>query len=1264
QLDGAADATGHHDHITGLAVLRACYRHAEKHPAQKILIVGHTDRSGKDPYNLTLSQMRADNVLYALAGEREKWAKLSEKKHKVRDYQLILKWVARERGWGCDPGEVDDDLGPKTRAAIRKFQKLYNDEAEADIAVDGIVGVETWGAFFDLYVDKLMVMLKTDEAGLDTLRRKLKFIEQGRKTVGCGENYPIEEARRDEYRSQINRRVEILFFDPGEEPQMGCHPEPGKCDADKCEIYNPRMYTFEHIPVEPDTPARRFFIKVVDEYDHPLWSEEGEKYVLHQNGKKDEGELDAEGRAFFFNVSEREPFRLEVRGRVCAITEGAFLLPEQLDKRVAEGGIEYGGTFPFDWAWADDDAGLADGKPRSELFWEEYESVRKGFMGSRVQQATAAVEAADEKSGDQRQEALDANQRHEEARRKYEQALEKYDFAWARRRESPEEYETARKNRDLAQKEYDLTGEELDKALAEGERALKQEINVLEEHQHMLGGGGGRTLMGLGPSTFWQHEHITRRDIRIRKKYLDEFPEVVAVIKATPVQVRVGPLVRYTRHDAAVVWVELETPGLVRVKVGEKEPQEKIHHGATVRVGGRHFAAVPVYGLVPDTAYQYTLELVPLPAVGNIPVEGEFTDEVFPYKLHPKILADFKRQLRPCAFPGSEWLRFRTLRKAYGDRLRFAYGSCRKSGGSGIDAMKHLWSAMHRTTDTGDWPSFLLLIGDQIYADDIETNQAKAIQSQRVAWRKPGPAGGDALSPGAWAGRFASRFTPFSESYQGKASEYATNPLYGLSKNWLFNIPVNKNDQRVAAGDGYAGIHAADFAEYAFLYETAWGTETVEQEFIRRVLANVPSFMIFDDHEVTDDWNFDQEWSDMAHKGKDFSEWPATIGDGLAAYWMYQGWGNQDPSQWKQDERTKVLLEARRQGTDALADLRGCLRKEVRPPQETTETGRLKWYYKLPVSPSFLVLDGRTQRVLKAKARDSVVMTDDQFDWLRTELKQADRSGQAGAFVVAADPVVLPAALALGMSAHRRDEPGLQDEIARLVLNRGELRGRDIEHWMADASWGKIKEVFKSLGQNRKALKTVVFLSGDVHFSFNMVATLAGDGPAFPELLQLVCSPIQKRLGEGTQGKARKIIEPNRDAIDDLRTGAKMAFFRWLATPMSFDSEFDGMKMSLAGFRGHSNPASTVIMENSVAVVDGWLTSPGDQNYRPGELVVREQYLMNSAAPLERLEDRPPHRPFMFNPPVPGKTPPAGDFIEFWYQSVKGGSVMTRAPVR
>ena len=48
--------------VTGLAAIRAAYRHAKANPGQKMIVTGHTDRSGSADYNLKLSEQRGDSV--------------------------------------------------------------------------------------------------------------------------------------------------------------------------------------------------------------------------------------------------------------------------------------------------------------------------------------------------------------------------------------------------------------------------------------------------------------------------------------------------------------------------------------------------------------------------------------------------------------------------------------------------------------------------------------------------------------------------------------------------------------------------------------------------------------------------------------------------------------------------------------------------------------------------------------------------------------------------------------------------------------------------------------------------------------------------------------------------------------------------------------------------------------------------------------------------------------------------------------------------
>ncbi len=62
--------------------------------------------------------------------------------------------------------------------------------------------------------------------------------------------------------------------------------------------------------------------------------------------------------------------------------------------------------------------------------------------------------------------------------------------------------------------------------------------------------------------TLWQHDHIGRRDIAIRPSFVNVEK---AEIQARPIKIRVGPILRHTDHQSACIWVETETPALVRV---------------------------------------------------------------------------------------------------------------------------------------------------------------------------------------------------------------------------------------------------------------------------------------------------------------------------------------------------------------------------------------------------------------------------------------------------------------------------------------------------------------------------------------------------------------------------------------------------------------------------------------------------------------------------------------------------------------------------
>jgi len=254
------------ERITGLSALRAAYLQAGDNPEQKLLLAGHTDTSGDAKSNEKLSKQRTENVLYVLTGQKNEWVKISEDRHKNEDIKHILRWVARWKGWPCHTDSTGNIYDEKTRAAVKAFQKEFSNTGDCyAIKVDGNAGKETWGAFFHLYMQRLAELSHTDVAGLEVLRNKLHWLYDDLRRVGCGEYHPTDMPGKDNFKSQKNRRVELLFYDPGEEPLNRpsgdiCH-KGGKGGSSTCPIYNPAFYDYEYI-----VPKRLDIVKADDHF--------------------------------------------------------------------------------------------------------------------------------------------------------------------------------------------------------------------------------------------------------------------------------------------------------------------------------------------------------------------------------------------------------------------------------------------------------------------------------------------------------------------------------------------------------------------------------------------------------------------------------------------------------------------------------------------------------------------------------------------------------------------------------------------------------------------------------------------------------------------------------------------------------------------------------------------------------------------------------------------------------------------------------------
>lgn len=262
---------------SGLGIVASLFRHVDQNPGKKLVIAAHADTSGDVAYNFTLSGKRGEAVLAVIENDKDKWATTCQGQQKIQDFQQVLSHYHDLLGWECDPKGVDGVVGENTKKALKGFRTRYNTEkadrgfgGSPDLPESALAGdklkAEYWKAFFDLYQWELAQGLGTDIPGLTAFRGKVQFVDGGKKFLPCGESFPIQQPDRGNFRSQTNRRIEFLLFDPGEEPSLTCPASRSTVHTkQECPIYGLRRYVRNFI-----APLWLIRFRVVDEDDDPV----------------------------------------------------------------------------------------------------------------------------------------------------------------------------------------------------------------------------------------------------------------------------------------------------------------------------------------------------------------------------------------------------------------------------------------------------------------------------------------------------------------------------------------------------------------------------------------------------------------------------------------------------------------------------------------------------------------------------------------------------------------------------------------------------------------------------------------------------------------------------------------------------------------------------------------------------------------------------------------------------------------------------------
>ncbi|WP_160050459.1 alkaline phosphatase D family protein [Nocardiopsis sp. FR4] len=458
---------------------------------------------------------------------------------------------------------------------------------------------------------------------------------------------------------------------------------------------------------------------------------------------------------------------------------------------------------------------------------------------------------------------------------------------------------------------------------------------------------------------------------------------------------RLGPLLRHPGPTTATVWVETDAPCLVSVVVEGAARAT----APTFTVHGHHYAVCTVEGLAPGSRLPYEVFLD--------------EDRVWPEPGSP--------------FPPST---VRTVDP--GAPTRLLYGSCRTPTEDTPEGIVRYGPDMLRATarrlarEPVEGNLALLLIGDQVYADEVQESMLAFLREAR---------GADDTAP---------------------ADEV---------------------------------VH---YDEYAELYRQAWSDPQV-----RWLLSTVPTLMVFDDHDIRDDWNTSAAWRRAMER---LPWWRGRITSGLGSYWVYQHLGNLSPGEREGDPLWKAVRAA---GGDAAEEV------DAFAWRAHSEPSSYQWGQRHDFGGvRVLVADTRCSRALDE---------DDPSDGSRSILGPRGHAwldehltGGPDHLVVASTvPVLLPPAVHDLEAWNEAVCAGAWGRWARGPAER--LRQEiDLEHWAAFRySFERLLDTVArvSRGERGPAPATVLFLSGDVHFSY-LARARYRTGGGTSRVTQLVSSPL------------------------------------------------------------------------------------------------------------------------------------------------------------
>ena len=424
------------------------------------------------------------------------------------------------------------------------------------------------------------------------------------------------------------------------------------------------------------------------------------------------------------------------------------------------------------------------------------------------------------------------------------------------------------------------------------------------------------------------------------------------------------------------------------------------------------------------------------------------------------------------------------------------HGSCRKPHFHSDDALAQV-DVLHKNAfkKQNDFPDLLLMTGDQIYADDVAGPMLKAIHSviDRLGLYHEALEGAVITNTNELATHEHGYYEREQLLPQIATNTVLSSIFFGAKKKPVFTS-VNAQNHLIGS--------AEIIAMYLLVWsDTLWADINIDKDGIppkylaifdkehealngfvkqlpqvRRALAHIPSYMIFDDHDVTDDWNLTRGWEQEVY-GNPLSK--RMIGNALIGYLLCQGWGNAPkkvaPLIAKvQESMGESGLNSHDEIIDDLLDFD-------------------QWHYRLDTTPPIEVLDTRTQRW---RSESNMNKPSGLMDWEALCDFQHSIIGKKSVIVVSAAPIY-------GVK--------VIEAIQKVFTFFGKALTVDAENWMAHKGTAN---VILNIFRHYKTPPDFIILSGDVHYSFVYDVRLRFRRNS-PHITQFTCSGLKNAFPDG-----------------------------------------------------------------------------------------------------------------------------------------------------